>query len=330
MWRFQIDWTTPANTTFAKLADILVSEFDSTLCGLTSFYCMAMPGVAQGSTSSLDPLREVVMNRLAYRNFGGHETLVGNFVTDVNGANQGGVRWFELRKSGAGAWSLYQEGTYSPTGDNRWMGAIAMDSAGNIALGYNVSSGTVSPSLRYTGRLASDTLGTMSQGDNVLVNGTATNGSNRYGDYAAMSVDPSDDCTFWFTGEWNGASTWSTRIGKFKFDQCGTPDFTISATPASQEICAGANAQYNVAIGSISGYASPVTLSASGNPGAAGFSPNPVTPPGNSTLTISGAAAGTYNFNVVGTAAGPNVHQTSVGADRSGRRAGGAGTDRAG
>ena len=204
---------------------------------------MAMPGVAQGSTSSLDPLREVVMNRLAYRNFGDHETLVGNFVTDVNGANQGGVRWFELRKSGAGAWSLYQEGTYSPTADNRWMGAIAMDSAGNIALGYNVSSGTVSPSLRYTGRLASDTLGTMSQGDNVLVNGTATNGSNRYGDYAAMSVDPSDDCTFWFTGQWNGASTWSTRIGKFKFDQCGTPDFTISATPASQEICAGANAQ---------------------------------------------------------------------------------------
>jgi len=77
------------------------------------------------------------MNRLAYRNFGSHETLVGNFVTDINGNNIGGVRWFELRKTGAGAWSLYQEGTYAPTtSDNRWMGGIAMDGAGNIALGY--------------------------------------------------------------------------------------------------------------------------------------------------------------------------------------------------
>ena len=314
IYAFHIDWTTPANSTFTKLPDIATAEFDSTLCGLTSFYCMGMPGVAQGSTSALDPIREVIMNRLAYRNFGDHETLVGNFVTDVTGNNFGGVRWFELRKVGAGAWSLYQEGTYAPTTtDNRWMGGIAMDGAGNIALGYNVSSQTIYPSLRYAGRLASDPLGTLPQGEYTLINGTGVNGSNRYGDYAAMSIDPVDDCTFWFTGQWNATSQWSTRIGAFKFDACGTPDFTIAATPATQDICVGANAAYTVNIGSVSSYNSPVTLSASGNPGTAGFSTNPVTPPGSSTMTISGAAAGSYNFNVVGTATGPNVHQAAVG-----------------
>ncbi len=314
IYAFHIDWTTPGNSTFTKLTDVTTAEFDSTLCGLTSFYCMGMPGVAQGSTSSLDPIREVIMHRLAYRNFGDHETLVGNFVTDINGNNIGGVRWFELRKVGAGAWSLYQEGTYAPTTtDNRWMGGIAMDGAGNIALGYNVSSGTIYPSLRYAGRLSSDPLGTLPQGEYTLVSGAAANGSNRYGDYASMSVDPVDDCTFWFTGEWNATGQWSTRIGAFKFDACGTPDFTIAATPATQDICVGANAAYNVTIGSVSGYNSAVTLSASGNPGTAGFSTNPVTPPGASTMTISGAAAGSYNFNVVGTAAGPNVHQAAVG-----------------
>ena len=166
IWAFHVDFATPANSTFTQLPNIVTAEFDSDLCGFSSFFCIGMPGVPQGSSSSLDPLREVIMNRLAYRNFGDHETLVGNFVTDVDGANTGGVRWFELRKVGAGAWSLYQEGTYSPTTDNRWMGGIAMDGAGNIALGYNVSAfgGLVYPSLRYAGRLSSDPLGTMPQG----------------------------------------------------------------------------------------------------------------------------------------------------------------------
>ena len=122
----------------------------------------------------------------------------------------------------------------------------------------------------------------MPQGEYTLINGSGVNGSNRYGDYAAMSVDPVDDCTFWFTGQWNAGSQWSTRIGAFKFDACGTPNFTLAASPDSQEICVGANATYNVNIGSVSGYNDPVTLSTVGNPGTAGFSTNPVTPPGSS------------------------------------------------
>jgi hypothetical protein len=131
------------------------------------------------------------------------------------------VRWFELRKIGAGAWTTFQEGTLSPDTNNRWMGSLAMDKDGNIALAYNVVSTSVFPSLRYAGRLATDPLGTLPQGEVTLVGGTASNASNRYGDYASMSVDPADDCTFWFTGEYNTGSNWTTRIGSFKFDSCG-------------------------------------------------------------------------------------------------------------
>ena len=215
IWTFTVNWNNPSAATFSKIADIQVAEFDSTLCGLTSFACIPQPG----TSVKLDPLREVVMNRLGYRNFTNRQVLVGNFSTDV-GSDRAGVRWFELRKTGA-SWTLYQEGTYGASPLNRWMGAIAMDKSGNIALGYNVANSSTYPGIRYTGRLSTDPAGTLPQGEHTIVNGTASNASNRYGDYSAMSIDPSDDCTFWFTGEWNGGSTWSTRVAKFKFDQCG-------------------------------------------------------------------------------------------------------------
>ncbi len=217
VWEYAIDWLTPANTTLTGPTSIAVSEFDSSLCGLTSFSCFPQPGSAFG----LDPLREVIMLRLQYRNFDSYQTLVGNFVTDVDGTDHGGIRWFELRKSApATNWSLYQEGTYAPDANHRWMGAIAMDENGNIAVGYNVSSSTLYPSLRYTGRLSSDPLGTFPQGELSIASGTASNASNRYGDYAQMSIDPSDGCTFWFTGMYNPASQYQTRIASFKFDAC--------------------------------------------------------------------------------------------------------------
>ena len=224
IYEFDVDWATPANTTLSGPTQIAISEFDSSLCGLTSFNCFPQPG----TSTTLDPLREVVMNRLVYRNFGSHETLVGNLVTDVNGSDRGGVRWFELRNTGGG-WSLHQEGTYSPDATNRWMAGIAMDGSGNIAMGYNVSSSSVNPGLRYVGRLATDALGTMTSGEQVIVNGSASNGSNRYGDYSAMGMDPADDCTFWFTGEYNTASQWSTRVASFRFDECGC---TPTAAPS--------------------------------------------------------------------------------------------------
>jgi hypothetical protein len=216
MWSFDVDWTTPANTTLVTEPSIDVTEFDSDLCGLTSFYCFPMPG----TSTTLDPLREVIMFRLQYINHGTHETLVGNLVTDVDGTDHGGLRWFELR-GGAGAWALHQEGTYAPDADHRWMAASAMDQSGNIAIAYSVSSSSTFPSLRYTGRLDGDAAGVLTQPESEIHSGTASNSSNRWGDYAAMNLDPVDDCTFWFTSMDNTSSSWRTQIASFAFDACG-------------------------------------------------------------------------------------------------------------
>ena len=216
MWSFGVDWQTPANSVLSTETSIDVAEFDSALCGLTSFFCFPQPGTG----TTLDPLREVIMNRLQYIKHDDRETLAGNFVVDVDGADHGGIRWFEL-EGGAGAWSLKQEGTYSIDADHRWMGASAMDQSGNIAVAYNVSSNTTFPSLRYTGRLSDDALGVMTQTEASIHAGTASSSSNRYGDYASMNLDPDDDCTFWFTGEDNTSSNWRTQITSFKFNACG-------------------------------------------------------------------------------------------------------------
>jgi subtilisin-like proprotein convertase family protein len=224
IWQVLPNFATPANSVLSGPTNIGVASFDSSLCGLTSFNCFPQPG----SAVTLDPLREVVMWRMQYRNFGSHASLLGNFVVDVNGADRGGIRWFELRKIGNAAWTLYQEGTYSPDATNRWMGSMAMDGAGNIAMGYSVSSTSVFPGLRSTGRHAADALGTMTVAEATIVNGAAPSASNRWGDYHAMTLDPVDDCTFWFTGQYAPASTWGTRIATMKFDDCGTPPPALS------------------------------------------------------------------------------------------------------
>ncbi|MCL4839427.1 MAG: hypothetical protein KJ058_15840, partial [Thermoanaerobaculia bacterium] len=302
LWALDIDWTTPANSTLTALPSIQIAEIDSDLCGLTSFNCFPQPG----SSTTLDPLREVIMFRLAYRNFPDRETLVGNLVTDVTGTNRGGVRWFELRDTGSG-WALEQEGTYSIDADSRWMAGISMDVQGNIALGYNVSSTSTYPSLRLTGRLATDPPGTMSATEVTIATGSAANGSNRYGDYSAMSIDPEDGCTFWFTGQYNTSSQWSTRIGAYKFPDCSrAPDFSLAVTPVAQAVCAPASAAFDLEIGQQLGFANGVTLAVTGQPAgtSTGFSVNPVTPPGSSVLTIGNtgaASAGSYLLEVSGT-----------------------------
>lgn len=313
MWELDVDWNTPANSVLTQLASIQIAEIDSDLCGLTSFNCFPQPG----SGTTLDPLREVIMFRLAYRNFGSHQALVGNLVTDVTGTNRGGKRWFELRKTGSN-WVLHQEGTYSPNATHRWMGAIAMDGDGNILLGYNVSDATtVFPGLRFTGRLAGDPLGTMTLTEQTLVAGTAANGSNRYGDYSAMSIDPADECTFWFTGEWNAASQWSTRIGAIRFDDCGGSTFFLNLNPSAAQICAGNDSAHTVQVGSIGGYNLAVTLSNSALPGSAtaNYSTNPVPPPGASTLTIGNTGTippGSYTITVQGTGSDSQVKSANL------------------
>ena len=221
LWHFQVDWNSFSNTSLIKQPDTEVADFDSSLCGLTSFSCFPQPGTG----TVLDPLREVIMNKLQYINLEGQETLVGNYVTDVNGANQGGIRWFEMRREEGvpSGWSLFQEGTYAPDSENRWMGASIMDQSGNIALAYSIGSTSTFPGLRYTGRLADDPAGVMTQTETVIRNGTASETNNRFGDYHQMSLDPVDNCTFWFIGEMvaSGGGGWAIQAASFRFDSCG-------------------------------------------------------------------------------------------------------------
>ena len=217
LFSLTVDFATPANSLFTGPLAIPVAEFDSSFCG-SDF--AALSCIPQTGGTRLDALREPIMNRVQYRNFGDHETLVGNFVTDVDGADRAGIRWFELRKVGAAAWGLFQEGTYSPDATRRWIGSVAMDRQGNLALGYSASSLSVAPSMRYAGRLVGDPAGTLPQGEGTILAGTGTNPTNRWGDYAAMNIDPSDDCTFWFTSEVTLGGGTATRISALRFDNC--------------------------------------------------------------------------------------------------------------
>ncbi len=219
LYFFSVDFDNAANSTFTGPLEIAIAEIDSTVCGLLSFNCFDQPG----GGPDLAPLHQTVFHRLQYTNRGTHEALVSGLVTDV-GDDQGGLRWFELRKT-AGDWELFQEGTYAIDSADRWMGSIAQDRQGNIALGYNVVDETtgVLPGLRYAGRLVDDPAGTLPRGEHSIVEGTARNATNRYGDYATMSLDPSDDCTFWFTSEYSASADWSTRITAFRFDGCPAP-----------------------------------------------------------------------------------------------------------
>jgi len=235
LFAFDVDWATPGNSTFTLLRSINISSFTYTVCGFFNLSCIPQAG----TTQRVDPVSEWPMWRLAYRNFGTRQVLLGNFTVDV-GSDRAGIRWFELRNT-SGTWNLFQEGTYSFADTiHRWMGSIAMDQDGNIALGYSRSSSSLNPSIYFTTRLASDPWGTFGPEQVMFTGSGSQTGSNRWGDYSALSIDPADDCTFWYTQEYysaNSASNWKTRVGVFSIPSCGsaptdtpTPTATSTAT----------------------------------------------------------------------------------------------------
>ncbi|MHC4695801.1 MAG: EF-hand domain-containing protein [Planctomycetota bacterium] len=211
LFDLSVNWSMPAASTLTPQGIVLSPPFDATLCG---FFVSCVP--QPETTQRLDSHAVFTMYRLQYRTFGRYATLVANHTVDV-GSERAGIRWSELRNSGTG-WSLYQSGTHAPSdGLHRWMGSIAMNGLGDIALGYSVSSSSTFPSVRYATRTAADPLGTLPGGEGELVAGTGSQLSpNRWGDHSSMSVDPVDDCTFWYTGEYvrtTGSFSWATRIG---------------------------------------------------------------------------------------------------------------------
>jgi hypothetical protein len=313
LWKFHVDWARPASSTLTGPTAIPVAAF-SAACGTGSCVPQA------GTPNRLDSLGDRLMYRLAYRNLGDHESLVLNH--SVVAGSSVGIRWYELRDPG-GTPAIYQQSTYAPDGLFRWMGSIAMDRAGDIGLGYSVSSAATKPAIRYTGRLAGDppsTLGT--EATLVQGNGSQTGTLHRWGDYASMSVDPVDDCTFWFASEYlaaDGAYNWRTRIGSFRFPSCGAPqaanDFSLAASPGALTVQQGQSGSVAVATQVTAGAAETVALSATGLPAGAtvGFSPASVGAGGSSTMTVETgtAAAGTYTITVTGTSPSA-THTTTV------------------
>ena len=225
--------------------DIPVEPFDS-----------LAPQVPQPEGPALDSISDRFMNRLAYRNMGTHQSLVVNHTVSVpeGDSERASIRWYEFRDPDNPILpTVHQQGTYAPPdGLHRWMASAAMDGAGNIAIGYSVSGANLFPSIRYAGRLVSDPLNALSQGEQTLFTGggsqtEALPDAQRWGDYSSLNVDV-DDCTFWYTTEYyaqTGLRNWRTRIGSFKMPNCvaastatpvptGTPATpTRTATPSA-------------------------------------------------------------------------------------------------
>jgi len=215
LWKFHVDWSNSGNSTLTGPVRIPVAAYNAACNGGA---CIPQPNTSQ----KLDSLADRLMFRLAYRNLGGTETMVVNHAVKGSSGNAA-VRWYEIRGMG-GTPMVYQQGSFSPDSNFRWMGSAAMDKQGNMALGYSVSSSSVKPRLAYATRLATDAPGILS-GETIMQQGGGSQLPNlsRWGDYSQMSVDPVDDCTFWYTGQYlksDGTFNWNTRIASFKIAAC--------------------------------------------------------------------------------------------------------------
>ncbi|NUM46155.1 MAG: hypothetical protein HUU38_15730 [Anaerolineales bacterium] len=311
IYEFDVDWDTPGNTTFTLITELEVAPFNYSVCGFFSQNCIPQPGTGQ----LIDSISWWPMFRFQYRNFDEYEAMVGNFSVDLDNTNKAAIRWFEIRKTD-GLYTLYQEGTYAPDSSHRWMGSIAMDGSGNIALGYSIvnANTNIKPSIRYATRLLGDPLGTLSPEAEMWEGTGVQTGAVRWGDYSDLTVDPVDNCTFWYTTEYHDTNDsgfgWNTRIGVFRIPECTGglgPDFDLSVDPESVDACIFEDsAPVNVQLEWLQGYNVGVTLNALNVPAGyeAEFSINPVMTPTVSSeltfLTTGAATAGAYAVDIVG------------------------------
>lgn len=211
-WRFHVDWMDPSRSTFTGPISIPVSPFQEACES-----CIAQPGTDQ----TLDTLGDRLMYRLAFRRFGSHDSLFVNHAVQAP-SNSVAVRWYEVRFPFTQP-TLAQQGTFAPDAVARWIGSMATDRVGNVLLGYSASGKSVYPSIRFTGRSALDPPGILAA-ESILVPGAGSQTNpSRWGDYSSVTVDPTDDCTFWFTTQYlaaNGEYNWQTRIARVRYANC--------------------------------------------------------------------------------------------------------------
>lgn len=218
VFKFQTDWVNPSNSSVTVSQSIPTAPFNANFT--SSWNDIPQPG----TTQRIDAIATILNYRAQYMRWTGYNTIMLCHVVDVNNASniaskRAGIRWYELRQYGDDAeWQIYQQGTYAPGTEHRWLASIAMDKYGDIAMAYSIGSSTMYPSLAFTGRYSWGTLGEMTQAEFIAVEGTGSQtGGNRYGDYAHMSLDPEDQSIFWYTGEFLGTSgSRRTRIFSFR------------------------------------------------------------------------------------------------------------------
>ncbi|HOW30883.1 MAG TPA: CARDB domain-containing protein, partial [Bacteroidales bacterium] len=231
LWIYQlaVNWTTPSSSTFVRSQQLGVTAFDSN-------FGSNWDNIKQPNSQELDAIPQVIMNAPQYRNFGSYHTLVCCHTVDVDNTDHAGVRWYELRSTDGRTWTVRQTGTYAPDAHSRWMASIRLNGQNEIGLGYSISSSTVYPGIRYTGQSATAYAagaGVMDLAEQTIVSATTAQSTyNRWGDYAGMSVDPSDDKTFWFTTQYGGSR--QSKIASFQVAAApATPDLIVQSPAAS-------------------------------------------------------------------------------------------------
>jgi len=227
VWEFRVDWKTPANTHVVGPSKVGVAPYHF-LCDGQLTNCVPQPGIAQG----LDAQGDKLMQRLVYRRVNGHEWILA--VHSINTeAGAGGVRWYEFRvdrdleegnqgKEAVVKVTPYQQGTYAPDGNYRWMASGGIDRRGNIGIGYSYGGPDVFAGQRFAARLSDDALGLLTFHETTLATGEGAQNAIRWEDYTTLAMDPSDDCTFWYVGDYlkKDATTYSTKIGAFQIPGC--------------------------------------------------------------------------------------------------------------
>ncbi len=237
LWNINVDWDNPNSSTISSPQIINTAVFKSVFDG-GSFSNLPQP-----LGPDIDALQATVMYMAQYRRFSDHNSVVFNFVVDLNNnSNHAGIRWYELRQDNDGDnWSIYQEGTHEqPDGHSAFCGSMAMDALGNIGMAYTVVSSTQMVSLRYTGRFESDPLNEMTVIEDTLIEGTSNNSNLRYGDYAQLTIDPIDDKTFWHIAEYFSSGR-KNLIAAFKISPDLASDVGIIeiASPVNATLSAG-------------------------------------------------------------------------------------------
>jgi hypothetical protein len=217
VWEFHVDWTDPAKTKVAGPSALPVAPYRF-LCGGQLTECVPQTEELR----RIDSQGDKIMSRFVYRRRGDIESMIA--VHSVNtSAGGGGVRWYELRLDEYRNVVLHQQGTYAPEGDFRWMASPAIDNSGNIGIGYSFGGTDDFPGQRFAGRLAGDAPGQLTLREVTLVEGEASQGRTlRWQDYTQTAVDPSDDCTIWYVGDYlkNGTNRYSSKIGAFRLGDC--------------------------------------------------------------------------------------------------------------